>query len=176
MTPDWKPFEVAPNSGRSDPIRALDQPDGVGDRLRTAAFAEVQAREAFLWAADHFEEASDALKRTWRALAQAEERHLQWLLRRMEELGVSASSRKVSDQLWHSLQACKKAEEFAVYMASAEDRGRKAGERFHQALLSSDPITAEIFGKIAREEIEHIALAARHYPVAWKTYLSHGSE
>jgi uncharacterized ferritin-like protein (DUF455 family) len=92
----------------------------------------------------------------------------------MQELGFAPDGRKVSDQLWHSLQACKKAEEFAVYMASAEDRGRKAGERFYQALLQNDPVTAEIFGKIAREEIEHIALAARHYPEAWKTYLSHG--
>jgi uncharacterized ferritin-like protein (DUF455 family) len=175
MTPDWSPFLVASHSAKGDPIRALDQADGVGDRLRTAAFAEVQAREAFLWAADHFEEASGALKRTWRALALAEQRHLDWLLQRMQELSVPINARKVSDQLWHSLRACKKAEEFAVYMASAEDRGRKAGERFHQALKSSDPVTAEIFGKIAAEEIEHIALASRHYPAAWSTYLSHGA-
>ncbi len=51
-------------------------------------------------------------------------------------------------------------------MASAEERGRRAGERFHQALLKKDPITAGIFGKIAEEEVSHIELARKHYPDA----------
>ncbi|MDR3606323.1 MAG: DUF455 family protein [Oligoflexia bacterium] len=176
MTPDWKPFLIVAGGPkeRPAPMRDLATQEGIGDRLRTAAFAEVQAREAFNWAADQFTEATDALRRTWRALALAEQRHLDWLLRRMEELGIRPDERTVSDQLWHSLRSCKKAEEFAIYMASAEDRGRKAGERFYQALLATDPVTAKIFGKIAEEEIEHIALAARHYPDAWKAYKAAG--
>jgi uncharacterized ferritin-like protein (DUF455 family) len=171
MISQWEPFIVASDQGRGDPPRSLDSPEGVGDRLRTAAFAEVQARDAFLWAADFFADAPNPLRQTWRALAQAEQRHLDWLRRRMEELGVGVAERKVSDQLWYSLQSCKSAEEFAIYMASAEERGRKAGERFHLALLTKDPVTAEIFRKIAEEEVEHIALAARYYPEAWKSYV-----
>jgi hypothetical protein len=48
-------------------------------------------------------------------------------------------------------------------MASAEDRGRRAGERFHRDLQAIDPVTAEIFGQIAREEQTHVELAERYY-------------
>jgi uncharacterized ferritin-like protein (DUF455 family) len=136
----------------------------VGDRLRAAAFAEIQAREAFRWAADRFDDAAESLRVAWRGLAHAEDRHLQWLMNRMEELGVSPQARQVSDQLWQSFMLCKTARDFAIYMANAEERGRRAGERFHQVLLEKDPKTAEIFGKIALEEVEHIALAKRHFP------------
>ena len=39
-------------------------------------------------------------------------------------------------------------------MASAEDRGRRAGERFFEMMKDTDPISAEIFRKIAEEEVE----------------------
>jgi hypothetical protein len=82
----------------------------------------------------------------------------------MQELGIDVRARKVSDHLWRSLISCKTAKEFAIYIANAEERGRKAGERFYQALASSDPITAEIFRKIAEEEVSHIALVSKYYP------------
>ena len=31
-------------------------------------------------------------------------------------------------------------------------------------MAKSDPVTAEIFGKIAKEEVAHIALAYQHFP------------
>jgi uncharacterized ferritin-like protein (DUF455 family) len=161
---NWEPFRVAPSGERADPPRSLDTPEGVGDRLRSAAFAEIQAREAFLWASQHFADAPDPLKRAWIALSQAEHRHLEWLLKRMTELKVDIQERRVSDQLWTSLTSCKTAREFALYMASAEERGRKAGVRFHQALSGTDPVSAEIFGKIAEEEVAHIALANKYFP------------
>lgn len=168
-TPDWAPFRVAPRGQRGDAPRSIDTVEGIGDRLRAAAFAELQAREAFFWAADAFSEASPALRTAWRGLGQAEDRHLSWLLGRMEELGLDVQGRVVSDQLWVSLRSCETARDFAFFMASAEERGRRAGERFHQAMLKGDPITATIFGKIAREEIEHIALASRHFGYEVKT-------
>jgi uncharacterized ferritin-like protein (DUF455 family) len=164
MSPSWEPFELAPRGAHADAPRSIQNPDGIGDRLRAAAFAELQAYHAFLWAADRFEDTPPALKSAWRGLALAEQRHLRWLLDRMESLGIPVPGRKVSDQLWHSLVSCKSAHEFAIYMASAEERGRRAGERFFEAMRGSDPITAEIFRKIAEEEIEHIRLAERFFP------------
>ena len=161
---NWAPFELAPQGTRSDAPRSIDSSEGVGDRLRAAAFAEIQARDAFYWAADKFEDAPAELRQAWRMLAASEQRHLDWLLRRMSELGVGVGDRKVSDNLWHSLQSCKTAREFALYMASAEERGRRAGVRFHEAMRVRDPETASIFGKIAEEEIAHIALAQRYFP------------
>lgn len=162
--PDWSPFRVAPQDTRADAPRSIHTREGIGDRLRTAAFAEIQAREAFNWAAEHFQDAPQSLQKAWQGLAIAEERHLHWLLNRMGELQIEIQERSVSDWLWVSLRSCKTAKEFAIYMASAEERGRKAGVRFHEALREADPVSAEIFGKIAAEEVEHIALAARYFP------------
>ncbi len=161
---NWEPFYVAQTGKKPDAIRPLNTFDGMGDRLRCAAFAEIQAREAFLWAASHFRDTSEELKRAWTTLAHAEQRHLDWLLARMTTLKIDVKARCVSDQLWVSLISCTSAREFALYMASAEERGRKAGIRFHEALRSTDSITADIFGKIAEEEISHIALAHRYFP------------
>ncbi len=163
---DWSPFSLAEIGKRGDRPRSLDSAEGISDRLRSAAFAEIQAREGFRWAAGFFPAAPAPLKRAWLALADAEDRHLGWLLGRMEELGVSPAERKVSDYLWRSFLSCKSAEEFATYMASAEEWGRKAGESFFIHLQDRDPITAEIFRKIAEEEVAHIQLALKYFPEA----------
>lgn len=162
--PNWEPFSITPTGQRPPPPRALSTRDGVGDRLRAAAFAEIQARDAFLWASERFSDASEDLKQAWRILARAEQKHLDWLLDRMRELGFAVKERAVSDHLWQSFQACETAEAFALFMANAEERGRRAGERFYRELVGSDPITAEIFGKIAEEEITHIELARKFFP------------
>jgi len=162
---NWHPFLVAPAGQKADPPRSLDTREGLGDRLRSAAFAELQAKEAFLWAASHFLDAPDRLRKAWIILSRAEEKHLNWLLARINELSFNIQERTVSDQLWNSLQSCQSAREFALYMASAEERGRKAGLRFFQALSTTDPVTAQIFGKIAEEELSHIELARKYFPV-----------
>ncbi len=162
--PSWEPFLILPANERGKSPRAITSKEGIGDRLRTAAFAEIQAYYAFLWAADTFEDAPPLLKQNWRGLALAEERHLNWLLTRMKELGIDVKERGVSIWLWESLIGCKTAKEFAVFIASAEERGRLAGVRFYEAMLSVDPISANIFGKIAEEEVEHIRLAESFYP------------
>lgn len=165
-TPDWSLFTIAPKGVWAKAPRSIESPEGIGDRLRAAAFAEVQARDAFTWAADTFTDAPEALRIAWRGLALAEQRHLHWLMTRMEELGINPKEREVSDQLWDSLMLCKSAEQFSVYMATAEERGRKAGVRFAEALSKRDPATGQIFGRIALEEVEHIELARKWFPDA----------
>jgi len=163
-TPDWSPFLVIPREERPKGPRAITSREGIADRLRAAAFAEIQAYYAFLWAAERFTDAPDALRLNWRGLALAEERHLGWLLSRMEELGMEVRERGVSDWLWTSLMKCTSAKEFSIYIANSEERGRLAGVRFAEAMRTVDPTTAEIFGKIAEEEIEHIRLASKFFP------------
>lgn len=156
---DWSPFRVVPQGEHAEAPRSIHTREGVADRLRAAAFAEIQARDAFLWAAEHLKDAPQGLQIAWKDLAAAEDKHLRWLMGRLSELGFEPSDRGVSDQLWHSLTGCKTAEEFSLFMATAEDRGRRAGERFYQQLKDRDSTSAEIFGKIAEEEVEHIRLA-----------------
>ena len=162
--PNWAPFKICNRDERALSPRSIHSVEGIGDRLRTAAFAELQAFHAFTWGADTFTDAPASLKSAWRGLALAEERHLGWLLKRLSELGLEVKERGVSDWLWISLTNCKTAKEFAVFMASAEERGRLAGVRFHETLLPVDPVTAKIFGKIAEEEVEHIRLAQTYFP------------
>jgi hypothetical protein len=97
-------------------------------------------------------------------LAAEERKHLSWLLGRMNALGVRPEERPVSDVLWRSLTRCASARDFCVYMAGAEERGRRAGERFGERLAAIDPETARIFAQIALEERSHIALANVFFP------------
>ncbi len=162
-TPSWDPFRLAPPGEWGDLPRSLGTPEGLGDRLRTAAFAEIQAREAFAWAASYYTDASPALREAWLALSREENKHLHWLLQRMTDLKLDIRERLVSDHLWVSLVNCPTAKDFALFMANAEERGRKAGVRFYEALLQTDPVSAKIFGKIAEEEVEHIELAQKFF-------------
>jgi uncharacterized ferritin-like protein (DUF455 family) len=155
---DWSPFRVCDAGAKPPAARGLESAEGIGDRLRTAAFAELQAREAFAWAAARFADAPAALRDGWRRLSAEEGKHLGWLLRRMEQLGVDPAARPVSNGLFLVLTRCADWRTFAAEMARAEDRGRTAERRFHTGLARRDPETARIFGAIADEEDAHIAL------------------
>ncbi|MBI3553923.1 MAG: ferritin-like domain-containing protein [Elusimicrobia bacterium] len=155
---DWKPFVVCSADEDAPKARGFNAPDGLGDRLRTAAFAERQAAEAFRWAAESLGEAPEALRAAWRELSGEENKHLGWILGRMAQLGVDPAARPVSDRLWRSLTACRDHREFARLMARAEERGKAAEESFRRSLAERDPATADLFGRIAEEEERHIAL------------------
>ena len=163
---DWSPFSVCPAEARPPATRPPGTREGVADRLRSAAFAELQAREAFRWAAGRFLDAPAGLREEWRALAEAEERHLGWLLARLAALGVDPAARPVSARLWEALRSTRSAEEFELLIAKAEERGRQAGERFRTALAPVDPESAAVFGRIADEESAHVALARVWFPEA----------
>jgi len=156
---NWLPFRPCAPGEKAPYPRSLQTPEGLGDRLRFVAFAEKQAMEAFRLAAVSFTDATPVQQAAWLRLADEEAKHLSWLLRRMEELGVDAGERPQSLALWNSFDRCEGAEQFAGFMANAEERGRIAGEQFFETLKSTDPVTAEIFRKIAEEEVEHIRIA-----------------
>ena len=159
---NWAPFRLATRGQPPQVMRSIDTPEGVGDRLRAAAFAELQAREAFTWAADRFKDAPPELRSAWRALVAEEENHLQWLLGRMEALGQAVSDRKVSDKLWKHVKRCKTGEQFAAFISTAEERGRQAAHKLRDA-LKADPQTAEVLERIATEEVRHVDVAKRFY-------------
>ena len=156
---NWTPFQVCKPGEKAPYPRALTTPEGLGDRLRFVAFAEMQATKAFTLAAEFFGAENEAAKILWLKLAEEEKKHLTWLLTRMEELKVNPAERPQSLALWNSFDHCKTALEFANFMANAEERGRIAGEQFYETLLTIDPITAKIFQQIALEEQDHIKLA-----------------
>jgi len=147
-------------------MRKLATPQGLGDRLRTAAFAEYQAIQAFSWAAEHFKDVPEALRADWAAQVPEEVEHYEAIVQRMESLGFSLDERPVSDALYRSLMACKSGRTFCLYIASAEERGRQAGLLLIAALKERDPETAAIFQNIVEDEEAHVALAETYF--GWK--------
>lgn len=158
---DWSPFVVCGVDDFPPASRGLGGPHGLGDRLRTAAFAERQAFAAFQWAAQTIGDASQEMRSAWRQMASEEEGHLQLILGRMAELGVSVSERPVSDRLWRWLRTSHGAKEFSVRMLEAEARGKAAEDSFRRSLSERDPVTAAIFARIADDEARHLALGER---------------
>ena len=67
--------------------------------------------------------------------------------------------------LYKSFSQCKTAQEFCLYISDAEERGRLGAVKFSQVLKVRDAKTAKIFSDIALEEVAHIALAAKYYPL-----------
>jgi hypothetical protein len=158
---DWSPFTICPEGTNPPSTRALGTPEGLGDRLRFVAFAEKQAMHAFAAAATLYPEVAPAVRDLWLQLSKEEGKHLELLLNRMQELGISPADRPQSLALWKSFDHCESAMAFAKFMSSAEDWGKSSGEKFHQTLLSIDPVTADLFRRIAEEEQLHIDLARK---------------
>jgi uncharacterized ferritin-like protein (DUF455 family) len=162
-TVNWEPFDLcAPGQDPPRPrdIRSLE---GLGDRLRTAAFAERQAVHAFTWAASHFDELPAGLADDWRRQIPQEERHCALILERMAQLGIEVGAVPVSPRVWESVRDLETGKQFCLYIASAEERGRQAGIRLCRALKDSDPETVAIFQSIVDDEEAHVALAATYY-------------
>jgi len=156
----YAPFSLT--DGRPDAIRALSSPEGVADRLRVVAMAELQARDLFLYGAERFAgDAPESWLSAWKAFALVEDRHAQMLLDRMAELGVVPGERTVSDKL---SRLCRLADDhvtFLFLLSSAEERGMEAGQVLSGHLRPIDELSAAVFARIAAEEVEHVE-HARH--------------
>jgi uncharacterized ferritin-like protein (DUF455 family) len=157
------PFIICPPGSRPPAARKPGTPAGLGDRMRTAAFAEKQAVAAFIWAAANLPDAAAALRRDWLAQVPQEQLHHDLIVARMAELGFALDERPVSLGLWESLVVCTSAREFCLRIAAAEERGRRAGLRLVAVLAVTDPLTCAIFQRIAEDELAHVALAATYY-------------
>lgn len=159
----WEPFLLCSEDEAPPKPRPFDTPEGLGDRMRTAAFAEFQAIRAFGWAAERFDDVPEGLRRRWAELVDDEGRHFEMIVERMEALGVALDGRPVSLALWRSLEGCQRGRDFCIYIASAEERGRQAGLALIKALATRDPATAAVFQQIVDDEVEHVALAETYF-------------
>ncbi|RLB64508.1 MAG: hypothetical protein DRI90_04415 [Deltaproteobacteria bacterium] len=162
-TVNWEPFDLCAPGQRPPRPRDIGRLEGLGDRLRTAAFAELQAVHAFTWAVSRFEDLPEGLGEDWRRQIPQEERHCALILERMAELGIEVGAVPVSPRIWESVRDCQTGKQFCLYIASAEERGRQAGIRLCRALQDTDPKTCAIFQSIVDDEEAHVALAATYY-------------
>jgi uncharacterized ferritin-like protein (DUF455 family) len=159
----WEPFVLCAPGERPPRPRDIALAEGVGDRLRTAAFAELQAVRAFTWAASRFGDVPQGLREDWQRLIAEEERHFSLIMRRMDELGIDPAGRPVWPAIWESVSACESGKQFCLYITNAEERGRQAGLQLCRALRDSDPTTVAVFQSIVDDEQDHVALAARYF-------------
>jgi len=160
---DFSPFILCPPGRRPPQTRKLSTREGLGDRMRTAAFAEKQAVAAFTWAAETFTDVPDDLRRDWLRQVPEEQKHYDMIVARMAELGFALDEREVSGGLFDALVNCTTGKEFCLKIVDAEERGRRAGLQLVRYLATNDPRTAAIFQEIADDELAHVALAATHY-------------
>ncbi len=163
-SPVWPEFNVSQQELPKQAPASIHTPAGIADRILAAAFAEIQARDAFLWAAETHTDAPATLREIWRRFAVSEQKHLDLLLQRLSELKIDAKQKAVYPSLWATLTACPSARNFAWAIAEAEERGRKAAIRFAEQLSQKDLKTALIFKLIAAEETEHVETAYRYFP------------
>lgn len=152
----YQPFRI----GKPDTIRPLSAPEGVADRLRVVAFAELQARDLFRYGCERFGALVPAQWRAdWERFAAVEDKHAQMLLTRMVELGVDVGARAVSDKLSRLCRSTDDAVLFLFLLSSAEERGMEAGNVLGKQMGVVDAVSAALFAQIAAEEVEHVESA-----------------
>ncbi len=160
---DCGPFVICPAGRRPPSPRGISSLEGLGDRMRTAAFAELQAVAAFTWATTAFDDAPEGLRAAWRRQIPEEQHHYDLIVARMAALGLGLADRPVSQGLWETLASCTSSREFCLQITAAEERGRVAGLKLAEFLETRDPTTADIFLTIARDEVAHVALANQFF-------------
>jgi uncharacterized ferritin-like protein (DUF455 family) len=159
----WEPFVLIPPGQKSPVPQSMSHRDGLGDRLRIAAFAELQAVRAFSWAAEHFTDVPPSLRDGWERQIPEEKLHFRLIVERMNNLGVRPEQKAVSAQLSEKLYASESAEQFAIEIATAEHKGRLAALRMAEYLKNRDSVTAAVFHRIASDEVSHIQLVMDHF-------------
>jgi uncharacterized ferritin-like protein (DUF455 family) len=163
MSDFWKPFVVVTDAqSKGGKMNDLDTSQGVLDRLCFVAFAEKQAENGYLWAVERFD-VDQKIKNAWKKIALDEKRHGRLLLERLFDLGGRVEDTPQNLRLWQSFQKCKTPLEFAYFMATAENRGKQAGEQFYEKLQNIDPVSAQLFQQIAFEEQEHIQINEEYF-------------
>ena len=159
----WEPFVLATPKQKAPFPDPISHPEGLGDRLRIAAFAELQAARAFSWAAEHFSDVSEAVVAGWQRQIPEEKLHFRLIMERMNNLGVHPQQKPVSAQLSENLYTCATGRDFAITIATAEHKGRLAALKMASFLEHRDPITAQVFLRIAHDEIAHIQLVTDNF-------------
>jgi uncharacterized ferritin-like protein (DUF455 family) len=167
----WEPFVLTPPDQPPPVPQPISHRDGLGDRLRIAAFAELQAVLAFSWAAEHFKDVPLSLIEGWQRQIPEEKLHFRLLMERMSNLGVRPEQKAVSARLSEKLYTCESGKQFAIEIATAEHKGRLAALRIAEYLQDRDSVTTSVFLRIAYDEVSHIQLVTDHFD--WRPHSRH---
>jgi uncharacterized ferritin-like protein (DUF455 family) len=159
------PLESVERAPRTPKPGALVRPDARARLLHLFFHHELQAAELFAWALLAFPSAEPRLRRGLAAIASEELRHARAYAARVEALGLALGEVGARDWFWERLSACETPLAFLALMGL----GLEGGNLDHGALwarrleAAGDPESAELVRSVARDEVRHVAFAARWF-------------
>ena len=148
--------------------RALHDPAARALALARFAHHELQAVELFAWAILRWPRVPSALRSGWFGVLQDEQRHAGLYLDRVQALGFRFESfAPHSDYMWRHVSAFDRAEDGPAAFVAAMGLTLEQANLDFSALwrdafeAAGDPASAAVCAEVHRDEIGHVALAAR---------------
>jgi uncharacterized ferritin-like protein (DUF455 family) len=159
------PLRVVERTLRSARRGAAGHPEGRARLLHTFLHHELQAAELFAWALLAFPVAPEEFRRGLVQLVLDELRHARLLRTQVERLGSSYGAFPVRDWFWERTVACESPAAFCALMGLGFEGGNLDhcaawATRFRAAGDEESALVQELIG---REEIGHVAFAARWF-------------
>ncbi len=139
--------------------RALERDEGRGTVLHFFANHELLALELMALALLRFPDAPPAFRRGVVGIMRDEQRHLQFYLDRMAELGVSFGQVPLSDFFWSALKGVPDLPAFVAGMSlTLEQANLDFALHYARAFRQvGDEATGQVLDQVLRDEIRHVA-------------------
>ena len=195
----WEPAPPGPlvrrpaRPGRPDALRvtrrsprtprpgALSRPEARAALVHTLLHHELQAAELFCWAVLAFPDTPRSFRAGLVRLAQEELGHLALYRRHLARLGFAVGDFEVRDWFWERVPQCATPAAFvALQGLGLEGANLEHSARF--AVLfrrAGDVAGAEVLERVERDEVAHVAFAARWFerftgaPLDYDTWRAH---
>jgi uncharacterized ferritin-like protein (DUF455 family) len=158
-------LRVVARSPRTPPAGALVRVEARAQLVHTFVHHELQAAELFAWAVLAFPDTPREFRAGLVRLCVEELGHLALYAAYLEDLGFSVGDFRVRDWFWERVARCESAASFVALQglglegANLEHSARFAG-LFRAA---GDEQGARILERVERDEIAHVAFAARWF-------------
>lgn len=162
-----RPPELVPSlrAARTPRAGALAAPRARAQLLHAFLHHELQAAELFAWAVLAFPTAPREFRAGLVRLCQEELAHLGLYARRLTTLGFAAGAFPVRDWLWERVSGAGDAAAFVALLGLGfEGANLDHSARFAAAFRAAgDAESASILARIERDEVAHVAFAARWF-------------
>jgi len=162
-----RPPELCPSARapRTPRLGALREPRARARLVHTFLHHELQAAELFAWAILAFPRAPRAFRAGLLRLSLAELRHLGLYAQHLERLGSAVGAFPVRDWLWERVSGVRDPLAFVALLGLGfEGANLDHSARFAAAFRAAgDADAAAILERIERDEVAHVAFAARWF-------------
>lgn len=156
---------VSARAARTPRLTALAQPRARAQLLHTFLHHELQAAELFAWAVLAFPSTPRAFRAGLLRLCQEELEHLGLYARHLAGLGTAVGAFPVRDWFWERVGLARDATAFVALLGlGLEGANLDHSARFAAAFRAAGELeAARILERIERDEVAHVAFAARWF-------------